>query len=80
MGSIAYGRAEYENAIRLYQQALDLKSDVVDAYWGIAISYRAVGQQNLAIHAFSEFLRLAPSSYLASAAQWYITELQTNPS
>ena len=55
---ISQGRAE--QALRIYDQAIQLKPDYIDAYYNRGIALQDLGQQEKAIKSYAQSIRLKP--------------------
>ena len=72
-GGSYYGQGQYEFALDAYQKALEIDSSFDNAYYGLAMTYRAMGRLDLAIENYSQVIRLAPdyAQPYASRAELY---------
>lgn len=60
LGGVYVSMQNYEQAIRLFQQAAELKPDWPNAHFNLANAYRLKGEKQLALDALRETLRLLP--------------------
>jgi len=58
-----YQKFKYPKAIKLYKEALDLKPDLVKAWFWLGKSYYKAGLLNQAIYAFKKFMELGGGDY-----------------
>ena len=72
-GNSYYIRKQYDLALAAYQKAIEIDRSYHNAYYGVAITYRAQGRLDLAIANYSEVIRLLPdyAQPYASRAELY---------
>jgi tetratricopeptide (TPR) repeat protein len=62
VGKIRYAREEYSRAIVNFTAALETLPDSAEAYRGIAMGQRRLGNTAAAVEAFNAYLNLAPDA------------------
>jgi len=60
LASVYLGQQNYELAIRLFQQALDLKPDWANAYYNLGYAYKQKGEHIFALQSYNQALALLP--------------------
>jgi tetratricopeptide (TPR) repeat protein len=60
-----YADGEYDEAIKLYQQAVELDAECTDAFTGLAMCYQAQGDLDAAIAITRRYTEVAPDDILA---------------
>ena len=61
----AYADGEYDEAIKLYQQAVAIDPECTDAFTGLAMCYQAKGDLDAAIEVTKRYTEVAPDDILA---------------
>lgn len=75
-GKEYYDQGQYREAQEQFRKAYDLTNDAALLY-DIAQSYRKMGQCELALQNYQQFLRVAPPSALVSQAEKHVSTLQS---
>jgi tetratricopeptide (TPR) repeat protein len=85
-GQALYGQANqmhtarvYGVAIQLYTSVLYLTPEIYGAYFGLGLSYEQVGQRQLAIDCFNNYLRFDTKSEFATRARQELQRLAGSP-
>ena len=60
LASIYLGQKNYEQAVRLFQQAIDLKPDWANAYYNLGYSYQQKAENVFALQAYNQALTFLP--------------------
>jgi tetratricopeptide (TPR) repeat protein len=61
LGGVLYAQQQYEEAVRFFQQAINLKPDYANAYYNLANAYRQLGELEQAKVAYQQTLVLVPA-------------------
>jgi tetratricopeptide (TPR) repeat protein len=64
-----YGERQYEQAIAVFRQALQLDAGSVDALYGLALSLKEAGQHDEAVPVFAKIMKLAPQKEQGARGQ-----------
>ncbi|KKU01727.1 MAG: Tetratricopeptide TPR_2 repeat protein [Candidatus Amesbacteria bacterium GW2011_GWC2_45_19] len=62
LGGVLYAQKNYDDAIRLFQQAVDLKPDLANAHYNLAAAYREKGERPQAVASLETVLTLVDKS------------------
>lgn len=62
LGGVFYAQKNYDDAIRIFQSAVDLKPDLANAYYNLAVAYREKGDLTQAITAYQNTLNYLDKS------------------
>ncbi len=73
---MAKTNADYEDAIREFEQAVRLAPDWPDAYYNLGMVQEKVGKYEEAIRSYEQYLRLAPDADDAKAVKRRINKLE----
>jgi tetratricopeptide (TPR) repeat protein len=60
LGGIFYGAKNYDEAIKIYQSAVDLKPNLPNAHYNLAIAYKDKGELQKAITSMATVVNLVP--------------------
>lgn len=76
IGTDYYAFANYEEALKFFQRAVELKEDFLDAVYQLGLAHLALNQQNEAIHVFESYLKKDPDSERSSQVKGFIEFLK----
>lgn len=62
LGGTLYSQKDYDGAIRIFQQAVDLKPDLANAHYNLSVAYREKGELNNALTAMQAVVQLIDKS------------------
>ena len=65
LGNYLFTMGKYQEAIKNYNIAIQIKSDYVDAFYNIAICYEAIGKMNDAKEKYEQILLIKPDHFNA---------------
>jgi tetratricopeptide (TPR) repeat protein len=77
-GYTAYRTQDYNTAIELLTKAVYYDETNRDALYNLAMAYRANGNDDEAVSAFTKYIELFPQTDRAGSAQRYINEIQAS--
>lgn len=61
-GRLLHTQKKYHKAVQAFQEAISVKPDFAEAYYGVGMSYGAMGRHQLAIDNFRQAVRLQPNN------------------
>lgn len=73
---IAFSRDQYDMALDQYQKAVEYDSNRADIYRLLGDTYRKIGQGQIAIKNYKQFLELSPSSSYKRKIETYIRTME----
>ena len=78
-----YGQRQYDDAIKVFKEALTLDNAFIDAQYGLALTYKEAGQGPLAVPYFETVVKLASQmenvvrgTMLARLARGHINQIK----
>ena len=62
LGLIYHSQGKYDEAIASYKEAIRIRPDYTNAYYGLGMTYKSLGQYQDAIASYKEAIRIKPRS------------------
>ena len=82
LGDLCRARAESgdtQRAVKAYEQALELDSDIASAHLGLGFTFVKSGQESKAVEHLRRFLELDPDAVNADYVREFLNTLSTEP-
>ena len=76
IGTDFYAKSEFEEALKYYKRAVELKEDFLDAIYYLGLSYLSNGNNQEALVTFEKYLEHDPDSERAAQVEGFIEYLK----
>jgi len=74
LGKLYFQKADYQKAIRIYEEGLSMSPQSIILLYEIGLAYSKLKKHKKALKYWKRLLRVAPHSFLANKVSWEINK------